>query len=82
MVKFTLRIVALVAVAVATFGCERKPTTAAAPPPPESAAPSTAQIHTVVGKGPRAVGGLPAIIVLEPQPPRDFPVSTRFRLRR
>jgi plastocyanin len=46
--------------------------TAAAPPPAEAPAAGT---HRVVGKAPRAVSGMPSIVVLEPDEPREFPAQ-------
>jgi plastocyanin len=56
-------------------GCSRQ----AAQPPPQASAPvvtpATAEggTHTVVGTVPAALGGMAAIVILEPQTPRDFP---------
>ena len=53
---------------------ETTPATTAAPPPSaeSSAAPGT---HRVVGKAPAAVSGIPSVIVLDSQAPREFPAQ-------
>ena len=69
---FAFRMVAVVALALLGCRCANEPTRR--PPPPESAPPNTSPGSMVVGRGPRAAGGFPAIIVLEPNAPGEFPV--------
>jgi plastocyanin len=69
-----LVIVAIAALALFGARCSKEPPPSA--PPGESVQSKTAPSSKVIGKGPRAAGGFPAIIVLEPQAPREFPVPT------
>ena len=60
------------AVALLASRCSNKP--APSTPPPENVPSSTSAGSTVIGKGPQASNGFSAIIVLEPQTPREFPI--------
>lgn len=68
-----------IAVAVAagvTVGCannteDKKPVEAAPP-----AAPASEGSHSVVGKAPAAVNGMPSVVVLEPQDGREYPAPS------
>ena len=68
-------IVAVAAIALFGSRCSKDPTPST--PPAESVqSKASATGATVVGKGPPASGGFSAIIVLEPQTPREFPAPT------
>lgn len=72
--RFAWKAPAVVA-ALLLVGCRgaEKVTVPAAAAPPSTAGSRTSPNSTVTGKGPHADGGFPAIIVLEPKEPRDFP---------
>ena len=65
----------LAVVTLAFVGCRGSEKPAPSAPPPSETPRSQAAVNAMVtGKGPRAAGGFPAIIVLDPEAPRDFPV--------
>jgi len=76
--RSTSRILMLAAVALA--GCRGSSKPAPSTPPAENRAPTTTSSSVVIGKGPRPSGGIPAIVVLEPQTPREFPVPAEPKI--
>jgi plastocyanin len=67
------KILAVSAFALLACRCSNNATSSV--PPPDTARPATAGNSEVIGKGPRGAG-FPAIIVLDPQTPREFPAPT------
>jgi plastocyanin len=63
-------------VSLLSTGCSQQP---ASQPPPAAAATAAqldaASAHTVTGRGPAAINGQAAVVILQPTTPKDYPVS-------
>jgi plastocyanin len=67
-------VLAAAAIAACVSGCSSERASAPRPTedvPPGTAPPATGD-STVTGRAPRAKGGLPAVVILEPREPREF----------
>src|SRR5262245_26096484 len=71
------RIAALLSIScvvVACSGSSSEPVSTATPPQaPPAAASSDSSTHSLSGKAPKAVNGMPAIVVLAPETPSEYP---------
>jgi plastocyanin len=70
--------VAAALLALVTARCSRQQ--APADTPSQSIERAATSSSKVVGKGPRASGGFPAIVVLEPRTPREFPLPAEPKI--
>jgi plastocyanin len=66
-------ILAISCVVVACSGSSSEPVSTPAPAAPPAPASSGAATHSLSGKAPKAVNGMPSIIVVAPEPPREYP---------
>jgi plastocyanin len=66
---------AISCVVVACSGSSSEPASNATPAPPAAAAPASSgsSSHSLSGKAPKAVNGMPSIVVLAPETPREYP---------
>ena len=71
-------VAAVAAMAGLAAGCMNAP--ADVPPPPETRASDADTSRAVTGRAPRATGGFPSVVVLEPEMPGEFPVPTEPQL--
>ena len=72
---FALTALAVAVLALVASGCSTDPVEST--PLHERAPSAVAAGHVVMGKAPRATGGFPTVIILEPQVPGSFPVPTK-----
>jgi plastocyanin len=69
-------LICILALCACSQGAERTSSTAAATEPVRTESAPSPGTHRVVGKAPRAVSGIPSIVVLDPKEPREYPAQS------